>query len=242
MKIENKNEMNLWQRMSAIMSEVNYVQKKMTVGEGKYSYKGLSSKDLYEKINESMVKWGVVCVQKSFTFERFYYEGKGWDSYNKREKDTFQREVIGTYTGILINIDSPDQKQEISGIGQGIDSQDKASGKAQTYALKQALLNTFIIATGVDTDNVHSDKLTEEFSNKKPKEEKKQSKPVQPTNQKPILTEKAKNFKAICAALEDGTRTMAMLDEVLEIKGPIRDVLEKIEAIRVANKVINQTK
>lgn len=64
----------------------------------------------------------------------------------------------------------------------------------------------------------------------------------QPTSQKPILTEKAKNFKAICAALEDGTRTMAMLDEVLEIKGPIRDVLEKIEAIRVANKVINQTK
>lgn len=219
--MEEKKQLNLWQKISKIMSEVNYVQKKMTVGEGKYSYKGLSSKDLYEKINESMVNWGVVCVQISFEFERFYYKGTGWDSFNKREKDTFQREIVGTYIGELINIDNPEQKQMISAIGQGIDSQDKASGKAQTYALKQALLNTFIVATGIDTDNHHSEEITKEFSSKNPEVKTK-------TISKEELTENHKNFKIICEALKKKEVTIDRLLKKYIISKPILLILNKI--------------
>ena len=50
---------------------------------------------------------------------------------------------------------------EICGYGHGIDSQDKAAGKAQTYALKNALLYTFLTPVGAieDTDSVHSDTI-----------------------------------------------------------------------------------
>ena len=47
----------------------------------------------------------------------------------------------------------------VMGYGHGVDSQDKSAGKATTYALKYALLNTFLVPTGDidDTDNTHSD-------------------------------------------------------------------------------------
>jgi hypothetical protein len=48
---------------------------------------------------------------------------------------------------------------ELAGYGQGVDTQDKGAGKATTYALKNTLLNMFLIPTGVDTDNTHSDDI-----------------------------------------------------------------------------------
>jgi len=49
----------------------------------------------------------------------------------------------------------------IVGYGHGVDSQDKAAGKATTYALKNALLYSFLVPTGSidDTDKSHSDTL-----------------------------------------------------------------------------------
>ena len=46
---------------------------------------------------------------------------------------------------------------ELAWYGQGVDTQDKWAGKATTYALKNTLLNMFLIPTWVDTDNTHSD-------------------------------------------------------------------------------------
>ena len=47
----------------------------------------------------------------------------------------------------------------IESVGEGADSQDKASGKAMTYCYKYALLRTFAIPTGEDPDKVSSDEL-----------------------------------------------------------------------------------
>ena len=43
--------------------------------------------------------------------------------------------------------------------GQWVDTQDKWAGKATTYALKNTLINTFLIPTWEDTDNTHSDDI-----------------------------------------------------------------------------------
>ena len=53
------------------------------------------------------------------------------------------------------------ETMEICGYGHGIDSQDKAAGKATTYALKNALLYTFLTPVGKmpDTDETHSDEI-----------------------------------------------------------------------------------
>jgi hypothetical protein len=51
------------------------------------------------------------------------------------------------------------ESMEIAGYGHGTDPQDKAAGKATTYALKYAMLYTFLVPTGDidDADKTHSD-------------------------------------------------------------------------------------
>jgi len=53
------------------------------------------------------------------------------------------------------------ESKEISGYGHGVDPQDKGAGKATTYALKYALLYTFLVPTGSidDADKTHSDNI-----------------------------------------------------------------------------------
>ena len=57
--------------------------------------------------------------------------------------------------------------------GNGADPQDKGSGKAFTYAYKAVLQKTFMLFSGEDTDNEHSDKLTERIVAEKVDESKK---------------------------------------------------------------------
>jgi len=48
---------------------------------------------------------------------------------------------------------------EIAWYWQWVDSQDKWAGKATTYALKNTLINMFLVPTWDDTDNTHSDDI-----------------------------------------------------------------------------------
>ncbi len=54
------------------------------------------------------------------------------------------------------------ESTRIVGFGNGADSQDKGSGKAFTYALKTALQKAFLMFSGEDTDNTHSDEITQQ--------------------------------------------------------------------------------
>lgn len=52
----------------------------------------------------------------------------------------------------FINIDNPTDFMETTTFAEGIDSQDKGSGKAMTYADKYALMKSYKISTGEDVD------------------------------------------------------------------------------------------
>jgi hypothetical protein len=52
----------------------------------------------------------------------------------------------------FVNVDKPDEFIEIVSFAEGIDSQDKGSGKAMTYADKYALMKAYKISTGDDPD------------------------------------------------------------------------------------------
>jgi hypothetical protein len=58
----------------------------------------------------------------------------------------------------IMDIESKEY-QDVVGFGNGADSQDKGSGKASTYSLKNALSKTFMLFSGEDTDNTHSDDI-----------------------------------------------------------------------------------
>lgn len=144
---------NLVSAVLAVMSEVQGIDKDMTVGSGNYGYKGVSDKAVKLKIGEAMRKNGLAILPigvEPKTVITTYQE-------NNKQKQSVFTEVKTKY--LLCH--SSGESQEIAGYGQGVDSQDKGAGKATTYALKYALLYTFLIATGHidDADKIHSEEI-----------------------------------------------------------------------------------
>jgi len=138
-----------------VMGEVKGVEKNLNVGTGQSSYKGVSDQDVKKIIGSSMQKNGLtilpIKIEPVIKVER-------WEevtNYGAKQKQSIFTEVKATY--LLLH--ESGESIEIVGYGHGVDSQDKSAGKATTYALKYALLYTFLVPTGAidDTDNGHSD-------------------------------------------------------------------------------------
>jgi hypothetical protein len=146
---------NLIKAVIAVMNEVKGIEKSMTVGNGKNSYKGVPDKEVKKIIGSAMAKNGLcilpIGIKPTIKIER-------WEEpdYNKdlKQKQSVFTEVVSTY--LLMH--ESGESQEICGYGHGVDSQDKGAGKATTYALKYALLYSFLVPTGDidDADIVHS--------------------------------------------------------------------------------------
>jgi len=142
----------------SVMNEVNGVAKNMTVGSGNNSYKWVSDKDVKQAIRESMIKNGLSILPTSIQSKIQMDRWEEVDPYSKvagamKTKQSIFTEVETKY--LLLHTSG--ESLELCGYGQGVDTQDKGAGKATTYALKNTLLNMFLIPTGVDTDNTHSD-------------------------------------------------------------------------------------
>jgi hypothetical protein len=149
-----------------VMNEVKNIDKNLTVGDGKSSYKGVADKDVKFIIGQSMAKNGLTClpidIQPSVKIDRWTEQ----TNYGEKSKQSVFTEVIVKYrlTHIFTN-----ESIDIVGYGHGVDSQDKSSGKATTYALKNALLYSFMVPTGAidDTDKTHSNDIQTPVTNQK---------------------------------------------------------------------------
>jgi len=149
-----------------VMNEVKNIDKNLTVGDGKASYKGVADKDVKFIIGQAMAKNGLTClpidIQPSVKIDRWMET----TNYGEKSKQSVFTEVIVKYrlTHIFTN-----ESIDIVGYGHGVDSQDKSSGKATTYALKNALLYSFMVPTGAidDTDKTHSNDIQTPITNEK---------------------------------------------------------------------------
>lgn len=151
---------NLAVAILSVMKDVKGIDKTMQVGEGKNSYKGVPDQEVKKIIGEAMQKNGLclipIDIEAETKVERWeeetFYQGK---SNGIKQKQSVFTEAKTKY--LLLH--SSGESIEISGYGHGVDSQDKGAGKATTYALKYALLYTFLVPTGKidDSDNDHSD-------------------------------------------------------------------------------------
>lgn len=152
----NKSESikELTSAVNKVMSEVRGIEKNTTVGYGNSSYKGVADQDVKKAIGESMCKHGL-SIYCTAVKEKTKIDN--WEDDNGKRKQQIFTRVATTY--LLCHTSG--EFIEISGIGHGADSQDKAAGKATTYALKYALLYTFLVPTGKidDADAVHSDDM-----------------------------------------------------------------------------------
>ena len=152
---------NIYEKMSAITQEIATVYKNLNVGEGKNAYKAVSEADVLEAVKPIEAKHGVF----SFPIGRDILEsavlttsGEYRDGTKYEKKQQYMR--LGTVYR-FINIENPDEYVDVQTYGDGVDPQDKAPGKAMTYADKYALMKAYKITTGDDPDQKASEDLKE---------------------------------------------------------------------------------
>lgn len=152
-------DMNIFERMLNITSEISSVNKNLTVGEGKSKYKAVGEADVLKAVKELEAKYRVY----SYPANREVIESSMYtttNSYGDEKNNIFSR-IKTTYR--FVNIDKPEDYIETITFAEGIDTQDKGSGKAMTYSDKYALMKSYKIITGEDPDQNPS----EENSKKK---------------------------------------------------------------------------
>jgi len=144
-------EMNLFEKMLAITSEIKNVNKNLEVGIGKSSYKAVGEADVLKAVKDLEAKYGIYSypsgrriVDNAILNSKKTYDGK------ITETNQLYLRIETTYK--FINVDNPIEEIEIITYGDGIDTQDKGPGKAMTYADKYALMKAYKIITGDDPD------------------------------------------------------------------------------------------
>lgn len=139
--------MNIFQKISEVMKAIEYLTKDDKVEFGQTKYKAISEEKVTTAVRKELVKHGIVIIpimQESTVTELI-----------RTEKSVNQRADVHTKYRIQ-NIDDVNDFIEVESNGSGVDTQDKAVGKAMTYAYKYMLLRTFAIPTGEDPDKISS--------------------------------------------------------------------------------------
>ena len=128
--------MSIYEKMAAITDEIGYVAKNMDV-QGKY--KAVSEIDVLDAVKKK---------EKKYRIFSYPYDRKVCPIENMIGKVAIRCEVIYRF----INLDNDAQYIDIKAYGDGVDTLDKAPGKAMTYADKYALMKAYKISTGDDPD------------------------------------------------------------------------------------------
>lgn len=148
MRSDEAKSMNIFQRLLAIQTETPTVSKNLEVKTSKTGgYKAVSERDVKDAVKPLEDKYGIYSypiskelIESDFlTSKTEYGERK---SFWIREKVTYR----------FVNVDNPNEFIEVCGYGDGIDTGDKATGKADTYAGKYCIMSAYKISTGDDPD------------------------------------------------------------------------------------------
>ena len=133
--------------------------KNLIVGEGKSQYKAVGEADVLAAVKPLEAKYKVYSYPASrrvISDAVMESETTYKDTVKKTNKMFLRIETIYRF----VNMEKPDEFVEVVTYGDGVDPQDKAPGKAMTYADKYALLKAYKIQTGDDPDQHYSEPFT----------------------------------------------------------------------------------
>lgn len=149
----------VYEKILNIMNEVGYLNKDgfVETGKGK-GYKALTDEKVLTAIRPVMVKHRLIMLPVGMDHRRADEKVKDYQGNEKTNRIT---DVNMTFR--IINVDDPKDYVDVVSSGTGVDTQDKGIGKAMTYAKKYAITNSFLIPSGEDTDQISSDKYTEQL-------------------------------------------------------------------------------
>jgi hypothetical protein len=136
--------MNIYEKMLHATDKIGTVQKKLKIQLPSGSYKAVAEADILDAVKPIELELGIF----SYPSARKVISSEVLTEAGKTNKNLLRIEV--TYR--FVNIEKPEEYIETVSYGDGIDTGDKAPGKAMTYADKYALMKSYKIDTGDDPD------------------------------------------------------------------------------------------
>jgi len=130
-KTNESSPLNIHQRLLEVMNVVTYIQKEKKQG---MNYSIVSHDKVTAKVRPALIGAGITYYPVHITATQ--------------EGNRSQCIMVTRFT----NADDPTDFIDVHSFGQGIDTQDKGPGKAQSYAVKYALLKVLGLETGDDPD------------------------------------------------------------------------------------------
>ena len=145
--------MNIYEKIHQVMTDIQYLQKDgfVETGNGK-GYKAMTDEKVASTLRPALLKARLVILPVEMDTNRT--DEDITDKYGNTKKN---RVTDCSVKYRIFDIDNPSDYVDVVSSGTGVDTQDKGIGKAMTYARKYMLLNTFLIPTGNDTDDISSD-------------------------------------------------------------------------------------
>ena len=155
---EQIKKLNIYEKMSLITDEIGVIEKNLNVQVNKNaSYKAVSERDVLDNVKPIEKKYRVysypaereIVDRDTLVKETEFTDSRTDNTTITRTNSLFMRiETIYRF----VNIDNPDEFVETMVYGDGVDTGDKAPGKAMTYADKYALMKAYKLSTGDDPD------------------------------------------------------------------------------------------
>jgi hypothetical protein len=150
--------MNIFEKMSEATTRINTVAKNLSVQAGKTSYKAVGEADVLAAVKPIEAELGIY----SYPYSRRVIESGeivNQSTYNGQTTERKQLFLRLETVYRFVNTEKPSEYIDIATYGDGVDTQDKAPGKAMTYSDKYALLKAYKIQTGDDPDQTGSEPL-----------------------------------------------------------------------------------
>ena len=163
------------QAILKVMKSVKGMEKNSNVGSGGNAYNGTKDQDVKEVFNKALEENGLcilpIDIEETTKIDR-WEEVDQWSKATPKAMKQKQSVFTKVKTKYLL-LHTSGESIELAGYGHGVDPQDKAAGKATTYALKNCLLYTFLTPVGKidDTETTHSENIETPMSKPTPKPE-----------------------------------------------------------------------
>jgi len=136
---------NIYQRINAVMQEIDYIKKDKKIIGGGANYSAVSHDQVTAMVRDSLVKHGIMIYPEQVRSDVLVARDKS--------KDIAMMLYEGEYKIHFVNIDDGQDRVTVQIVGHANDNGDKAPGKAVTYATKSAILKVFAIETGENDES-----------------------------------------------------------------------------------------
>ena len=152
MKEEESKKLNIYEKMGLITEEMAVVEKGLKVQVSQTnSYKAVSERDILDNVKP---------LEKKYRVYSYPIDRKIVDNDTLVKESEYQGKITKTNTLFMrleityrfVNMDNTEDFIDIKTYGDGLDTGDKAPGKAMTYGDKYALMKAYKISTGDDPD------------------------------------------------------------------------------------------